>query len=173
MWSPIIEKPKPVRSYLLVAFSDTDLFLKARKDIVASYGAIEYESEIFSALSWKSAYTLEHRYLNLLCFEKLIKREELVSLRQRSITIETKYQKNNLPQIELDPGYVNLYSVVHSTLTEDFHTVYLYGGIYAENLYFFEKLAFRPFSHTQEYFSRKEILASFDDIRRIYEADIF
>ena len=170
-WKPPLSSPSPARAYLLLAFNDRDIFFQVRKELISQFGPIEYETEDYPAGHWLSSYGSSYRSLRILSFERLVKREELVDIRKRTLSIESRYQSKGLPTIELDPGYLSPYIVVRTALDEDFHRIYLYAGIYAESLLQFEKLSFRPFSHTQNYFCQKEIIAVFNDIRLIHLCD--
>ena len=174
----ITPSPPPLaRSYLLLAFSDKDLLPQLRKELISYFGPIEYETEDYPAAHWLSSSGLTYSWIRFFSFEKLIKREELVHFRERTLKVEGLYQKRkkanspSLPLIELDPGYLSPYTVVHTALIEDFHRIYLYAGIYAETLLRFEKHSFQPFPHTQRYFCQKEILSVFNDMRLIHLSD--
>ena len=170
-WKPPLCFPAPARAYLLLAFNDQDISFQVRKELISQFGRIEYETRDHPAALWVSNYGLSYRLSRLLSFERLIKREELVDFRKRTLSIESRYQSKAMPTIELDPGYITPYTVVHTVLAEDFHRIYLYAGTYAESLLRFEKLSFRPFAHTQKFFCQKELLAAFNDIRLIHLSD--
>ncbi len=171
-WKTILKEPSLVQPFLLLAYHEADILSRVRKQLVSYFGPVEYETRPFSALNWLSVHGFPYKWLCFLCFNRLMKREELVHLRQRTLSMEAVYfsRSSNRPLIELDPGYVTYYTVVRSSLTDDFHKIYLYGGIYAETLFWYERLSFRPYSHVQQYFFRKDVVTSFNDMRAIYLA---
>ena len=153
-WKPPLTEPSLARPYLLCAFDDLEVFSKLRKDVEARFGPIDFESESLSADSLLSQYgAMTRRMARVLSFRRPVAREELVDLRRKSLAIETRHQAHGRPLVELDPGYVVEFAVVRTALTEDFHRIYLYGGIFAETLYYFERLSFRPQIHTAQFFS--------------------
>ncbi len=170
-WKHPISTPPQVRSYILIAFNDMTSLLSLRKDLIAKFGPIEYETENFSAKTWRSNYNLYFNHIRLLSLKTLIKREEIVRFRKQTMTLESKYAKEGPPSIELDPGYLSQHLVVRTELQEDFHRIYLYDGIYAETIFKFIKSSFSPLEHTQEYFHNKEIINAFNDIRLIHLSD--
>ncbi len=169
--APLIQAPL-ARSFVICAYNDDEIYFQVRKELSVRFGLAEYETDVISATLWKSAYQLSFLHLRILCFDRLIKREELVDFRKQCIQIETRFQKMGSPQVEIDPGYVTSYTVVHTTIQETFHSIYLYGGIFAETLYCFEGFSFRPaYVDLQETLRKKEVLAAFNDIRTIYLTD--
>ncbi len=171
-YKPSLEGPPLAKAYILATFNDRDALLNAHKDMTSQFGGIDYQTKAYPASGFLSPYQLSYRYVSVLCFDRPIKREELVDFRQRSMLIESKHRDKHLPRIELDPGYLTPYSVVHTVLSDGFHHIYLYGGIYAESLYYFEKNSFRPYTHTQKYLhATKAIISAFNDIRMIHLVD--
>ena len=168
-WKPLLQSPSLERAYVLASYneSETELFLRIRKQLAMQFGKIDYETQTKAIISWNADYGSHHSLVRIISFEHLVKREQLVQLRQSTLLLEKQHQTQSLPLIQLDPGYVTQFTVVHTTLTEDFHRIYLYGGIYAETLLYFEKLSFRPFSHAPKHFHHKEMITAFNDIRTI------
>jgi len=168
-WKPPIAEPPPGRLWLLMAYDDPALALKVRSNLEKAIGAIDFETDAGPGNLYRSLYGGGPRQLvRFLSFKRLIGREELVDIRKKTLAIEKRYQSLALPQIELDPGYVTDYSVVRSSIEEDFHRIYLFHGIYAESLYFFERLSYRSWQTTPEFFRQSEVIAVFNDLRGIY-----
>lgn len=170
--APLGSGPSPARPYLLAAFDDADAFLSLRKDVEKRFGPADYESVAVSGDTRESLYGfLPRRMVRVLSFRRPIAREELVDVRQSCLAIETKHQLHGRPVVELDPGYVSEFTVVRTTLAEDFHRIYLYGGVFAETLFYFERLSFRPQIHTPQFFRKKEVVSVFNDLRLIHMAE--
>lgn len=171
-WKAPYAKPSSARPYILCACDDLEALETVRKDLTVRFGAIDFESGTISGETRQSLYgSLPRRIVRVLSFNRPVSREELVDTRRRSLAIETRHQKQGRPIVELDPGYVVEFSVVRTSLAEDFHRVYVYGGVFAETLYYFERLSFRPQIHAEQFFRRKEVLGVFNDLRLIHQAD--
>lgn len=167
-WKPPVKEPRPARLFLNCAFQDDESFHDAKKRLAAEFGKVDFETNPDPLLPVPSLYGLpELKSFRLLSFERPVAREELVDIRRRCLALETRFQKDGRPLVELDPGYVTSFGVMRTSLEEDFHRVYLYGGIYAETLYYFEKLSYRPWVHTPEFFRSPEIFAAFNDLHLI------
>ena len=68
----------------------------------------------------------------------MVAREELVDIRKKTLAIEATHQHEGFPLLELDPGYITEYTAVRSSIEDDFHRIYLFHGICAETLYYFQ-----------------------------------
>lgn len=171
-WKPPLADASVGRPYVLCAFDDLEAYNGIRKDLESRFGKIDFETDNISGDTLQSQYgALPRRMVRVLSFGRPAAREELVDIRRRSLAIETKHQSHGRPLVELDPGYVVEFAVVRTALAEDFHRIYMYGGVFAETLYYFERLSFRPQIHTAQFFRRKEVLGVFNDLRLIHLAD--
>jgi len=171
-WKPPLSEPPAGRAFLLIAFDDLELFFDLRKDAEKKFGRVDYETDNFSGEIRESLYGgATRRLVRILSFQRPVGREELVDFRRRTLGLEQKRQAQGRPLIELDPGYVTEFQVLRSSLAEDFHRIYLYGGLYGDALYYFERLSFRPFAHTPAFFRGKEVVQAFNDIRLIHLND--
>lgn len=170
-WKPSIEEPDPCRLYLTLAYDDPAYYFRVKKDLESRWGAVDFETEAGASQGWQPLYGgVARRLVRFLSFGRPIGREELVDIRKRTLSLETKYQFEGRPLVELDPGYVTKYSVVRTSLFENFHTVYLYHGIFAESLLYYEKMSFRPWNHTPEFFQHEDVVTVFNDLRVIFTA---
>lgn len=167
-WKAPLAEPAPARGYLLAAYDDAEAYAEARKLVAKRFGRIDYETQPIAATERESLYGLPaRREARVLSFERPVGREEMVDVRRKTLSLENELQRQGRPMVELDPGYVAEFIVVRTAIADDFHRIYLYGGIYAETLFYFEKLSFRPFLHTAPFFREKEMLAAFNDLRLI------
>ncbi len=163
-----LSEPSFVRTYVMISFDDLDIFWKLRKHLVTKWGEVDYETESLNGKKWESSYGVLQKWVRILSFSRLVKREKLVQMRQQALDVECYHNKKYNISMELLPGYVTEYTVVQSALAEDFHRIYLYGGVYAETLYHFTKQSFQPFEHSQAFFRSKSLISIFNDIRLIY-----
>ena len=162
-----MNRTQPCRAYSLVSFDEPGNYDTAKKELENAFGKIDFESTSLYRLV-PSLYDDKPRLLaRIVSFERPIHREELVDIRNKALVLEEKFQNEGRPLFELDPGYVTETSVVHTTLEDDFHRIYLYHGIFGETLYVFERHALRPRPHTARFYRSPEVTQVFNDIRWI------
>jgi len=167
-WRPNIKEPPAARFYIGCAFNDDEPFHDMKKKLASEFGKIDFETDPDPMMPVPSLYAShEYRAFRVISFERPIAREEIVDLRRRCLALEIRQQKSGQLLVELDPGYVHPFGVVRTALEEDFHRIYLYGGVYGETLYYFEKMSFRPWLHTPEFYRAGEIQVAFNDLRLI------
>lgn len=168
-WKPRLSEAGSARPFVVAAFDDLEAFFQVRRELEKQFGSIEYEADSITGNVPDSLYEpVARRLCRIVSFARPIGRDEIVDVRRRTIQIESKRQYQGRPLVELDPGYVAEFSVVRTALSEDFHRIYMYGGVFAETLYYFERLAFRPYPYTPEFFRHRDVIAAFNDIRLIH-----
>jgi hypothetical protein len=167
-WKPKILEPPPCRIYIAALFDDLQRYFDVKKEIENRLGTIDYNTESMDSDALSSLYGgVSRRHVRFMSFARPSGREELVDLKKKTITIETKFQSDGRPQVELDIGYVTEFSVVRSALEDGFHRIYLFGGIFAETLYFFENYNFQPVQGAPTFYFKKEVVTVFNDLRLI------
>lgn len=165
-----LTEPQAGKLFCSIAYSEEIELEKAKKSLVIEFGKIEYESSVFDTTHYVSREG-NFKQIVLLSFLRPIGREEITDIRLRTLALEADLEKKGGPVVEIDIGYVTDYTVVHTSLEEDFHRIYLYKGVFAESLYYFEKLRFRPWLHTPEFFRRPEIISVFNDLRLFHVSE--
>lgn len=164
----VLQEPSLCRIYILAVFDDLQKFFDVRKEVEARFGPVDYASDSLTAEDLPSQYSgIPRRNARILSFQRPSGREELVDFRKRTLSIEDKLLSDGIPAVELIPGYVSEYNVIESAVEDDFNRIYLYGGIFAGSLYYYENHSFRTFSHSPQFYSRKEVVMIFNDLRLI------
>ena len=144
-WKAPVHEPRSARAYVAVSFDDKESYERARKELEGFFGASDFESQAFTTQGLASLYGDSiRRHIRFISFKRPVGRDELVDLRRKTMSIESSYQADGRPLMELDPGYVSEFNVVRSALEDDFHRIYLFHGIYGETLFYFENHGFRP-----------------------------
>jgi len=167
-WKPKIIEPSLCRIYIAALFDDLQRYFDVRQELESRLGKIDYNTESMDSDVLPSLYSnISRRHVRFLSFERPSGREEIVDLKKKTIAIETKFQSEGRPQVELDLGYVTEFSVVKSSLEDGFHRIYLYGGVFAETLYTYENYRFEPVRGVPAFYSRKEVVTVFNDLRHI------
>lgn len=168
-WKPILSEPRAARLYVACYFDDPEPYLTIKKSLESTFGKSDYESQSIDTELLMPLYTnTARRILRILSFRRQIGREEIVDVRKRTLAMETALQQMARPLVELDPGYVTEFTVVRTSLKDDFHHIYFYSGIFGESLCYFENGSFRPFLQTPELYRTDAVLAAFNDLRLIH-----
>ena len=170
----MLKRPPPARLVMIVHFNDMNDYPFVCRDLEKKYGKIDYETaplRIDSNEKTQLNLSTKHplRILKIISFKNLIARDAIVAIQTRILKMEKKYNKSGTTRINLRCGYVTGFSATGCSLSEDFHRIYLFNGIYAEVWYKFERMSFRPFDHTPLFMLQKSIVTAFNDIRLIYE----
>ena len=152
--------PAPVKLFLAVMYRDENVLKSALDNCIKEYGTIDKR---FGSLE-VSAYTdyydkemgkgIQKMYMT---FEKLINRDELVSIKTFTNEIEKSFAKNGKRPVNLDPGYLANDKLVLASTKDFFHRIYLGKGIYGEVTLHFRKGVYRVFSWTFPDYKEKEL----------------
>ena len=170
-WKARFTRPPAARLFLLVAFDDLEVLGSVRPLLEKKFGRLDYETGSLPARERPSPYGLDaRRLLRIFSFKRLVGRDELVDIRRVCSRLERKLARAGRPLVELEPGYVSASNVVLASLQEDLHRLYLYGGVFAEVLYYFERIGFQPLSYTPSFCRQKELKTAFNDIRMILQS---
>lgn len=161
--------PPAARMYIACGYDDEGALDEMRRRVTAEFGTIDFEAKTDALDPVPSLYDFpEREHMHVFSLARPVGREEMVDIRKRCLALEYKYQEYGLPRVELDPGYITEFAAVRTTIEDDIHRVYLYGGIYAEPLLYFERYSYRPFLHSPEFYRNPEVLALFNDMRLIH-----
>lgn len=176
-WKPEKIKPDPGRLFVVASFDDPAVIQGVRRDLAHRFGEIDYESEsihspgniLSSFLSHSSS--AKGKTVRILSFRRPAGREELVDIQNRCLEVVARTSTEKGPAMDLVCGYVTRYNAVRASLEDDFHRVYLHNGVFAEALYYYEKMSYHPFSHCDPFYQRKDIITVFNDLRMIYKGE--
>ncbi|MDH5656366.1 MAG: DUF4416 family protein, partial [Spirochaetia bacterium] len=165
-WKPNIVEPPPCRVFIAAYFDDLQRYVDVKKEIEKGFGEVDFTSESLDSDSLPSVYKgVSRRHVRFLSLKRPSGREEIVDLKKTAIGIETKFQSEGRPSVELDIGYVTDSSVVRSSLEDGYGRIYIYGGIYAETLYYFENYTFHALQGLPLFYFKKEVVTVFNDLR--------
>ena len=105
-------------------------------------------------------------------FERLIRPDEIVEVKERSNGIEARHLQDRRRRINIDPGYVSLERVVLATGKNYIHRIYLSRGIYADLTLLFRRGTFEALKWTYPDYGSPEMIQMFNDIRRRYKEQL-
>jgi Domain of unknown function (DUF4416) len=101
-------------------------------------------------------------------FERLVRPEELVSIKLRTNECEMKYMKGETRRINIDPGYITAERLVLATGKNYVHRIYLSRGVYADLTLVFHKGHFEPLPWTYRDYAEPWIREEFRRVRETY-----
>ncbi|MBN2242462.1 MAG: DUF4416 family protein [Acidobacteria bacterium] len=149
-----ITRPLPVKLFVAVLTSISEIMPAAEERLSAAYGAIDIKSGPFP-FEWTRYYDRSmgspiSRYF--LGFENLIKPESIADIKAATNELESSFSSEwtTVPRpINLDPGYIEESKLVLASTKNFFHRIYIARGIYAEaTLHYQKKGAWRAFPWT-------------------------
>lgn len=168
-WKPELAEPDAARMYIACGYDDPNALDEMRRRVTSEFGTIDFEAKTDTLDPVPSLYSFpEREHMHIFSLARPIGRHEMVDIRKRCLALEYRFQEYGLPKVELDPGYITEYVAVRTALEDDIHRIFLYGGVYAETLLYFERYSFRPFLHSPEFYRNAEVLALFNDMRLIH-----
>lgn len=159
--------PLPVK--LIVGFlaAEKDVLESARRVLSERFGA---ETEAMDPIPfiWTRYYADElgeFPWRAFASYETLIPRETIVDIKHYTNELESRFSRNGLRRVNLDPGYMTLGQFFLATTKDQRQRVYVREGIYVEPTLYFQDGVFRPFDWTYRDYRSEEYLAYFNKAR--------
>jgi len=140
---------------------------KAQSELQSRYGPIDLRSAVFP-FHYTSYYEEEMGnkiVRQFVSFENLFCPADLRKIKSDTIAIEKTMSAAGKRTANLDPGYLNLSSVVLATTKDASYRVYLGDGIYAQPTLSYRKGTFAPFDWTYPDYREEESLRFFGEVR--------
>jgi hypothetical protein len=135
-----------------------------------TYGSVEWVSPemFFDRTRYYAREMGWPLYRRFVSFEELISPETLVDVKLTTNAVENRYLLDGNRQVNIDPGYISAERLVLATGKNYVHRVYLAEGIYADLTLIFKRGSFRPLEWTYPDYSAPEMIAVFNELRRVY-----
>lgn len=157
----------PAKLFLgLLGSSEKDLDA-ATTELQTRYGPIDLASQPFP-FSFTTYYNEEmgDRILRQFAsFETLFDPGRLRAIKKEAMAIEARMSLGGKRRANLDPGYVNLSTVVLATTKDASYRVYLGDAVYAQPTLFFRGGDFKPFEWTYPDYREEQTLGFFREVR--------
>jgi hypothetical protein len=169
-----IKEPRPVKLIVSMFSGDRTLLAVATGALVNRFGTTDYESELLS-FNHTSYYESEFGpglLRQIVAFTDLVAPQRLAEIKRTTNELEMSWAVDGRRRVNLDPGYVSPSKLVLATTKDYSHRVYLGQGIYAEVTLHYRHGAFHPWEWTYPDYARPPYLEIFDQIRRIYMAQL-
>jgi hypothetical protein len=155
--------------FMSVLASSEKVLEEAKHSVECRYGLIDVQSTVFPFVytTYYNEEMGEGILRQFFSFHKLFDPGELREIKRSTIGIESEMAVQGKRKANLDPGYLNLSTVVLATTKDASYRVYLGERIYAEPTLSFRKGEFRPFEWTYSDYRAEESLRFFGQMRRI------
>lgn len=147
---------------------------EAKHRVECRYGPIDLQSVVFPFVytTYYNEEMGEGILRQFLSFHNLFDPGGLREIKKTAIDIEREMVVEGRRKANLDPGYLNLSTIVLATTKDASYRVYLGERIYAEPTLFFRKRQFRPFEWTYSDYRVEESLRFFGEMRRIFREQL-
>ena len=165
--------PEKAKLFIGIIYNNEIYLEQAFEKLKKKYGDIDYQSNPIP-FTHTEYYNEIGKNLNKVfySFKKLIKREDIVKVKLYTNGLEEKISGKKNRVINIDPGYLTLANVYLATCKDFFHRTYLSKGIFLENEYRYVGKQYLPWEWTYPDYKKYDYLLFFQDIRKIYAAQI-
>ena len=139
----------------------------AKAEVQTRYGPIDLASPIFpfTLTTYYNEEMGEGIVRQFASFERLFDPGRLRAIKKETMILEGRMSADGKRRANLDPGYLNLSTVVLATTKDASYRVYLGEGVYAQPTLFFRERDFHPFDWTYPDYRQKETLSFFWEVR--------
>lgn len=146
------KEPKPAKYFTAILTSDAQLLAQVCHDLADIFGIMDGQSEV---VPWTASSFYEPEMGSSLqrcfvSFAALRSPAELATYKLQTQTVEEKFRRKETGgrQVNLDPGYVDLFKVVLASTKNASQRIYLERGIYAEATLFYYDGGFHGLPYT-------------------------
>jgi len=168
-------QPAPlVKPFFAVARSGQGRHRAAEERLEEAIGPLDVYSEVYCFSEFSSYYDAEfggRTWKYLIAAKNLVSADKLVSMKLRSEEIQRELAssgKNLRRTVNIDPGYINGWQVVLSSVKNYNHRIYLRSGIYAEVTLLYRKARFIPLPWTYPDYKSPLVQQFLHELRNIY-----
>lgn len=155
-------------------FSDRDIYDASEAILKENFGDIMYKtpSSPWQYTEYYKKELGEPLYRIFVFFSKIVDPACLVEAKMATQNIEQFFLRNNLRQINIDPGYLTLAKVVLASKKNYSHRIYIGKGIFAELELFYQNGTFNPMPYTYFDYRDRKLLSSFATARSLFKKRI-
>lgn len=165
-----IRLPNEVRLFAAITFQDPALLDPVKSALIARWGAIATESEIYDFLftEYYAAEMGNDLKKQFVVFQKLIPPERLVDAKLAANELEQQWLDAGKRRVNIDPGYISAAKLVLATTKNYAHRLYLGRGIYGDVHLRVIDRKFVPNEWTYPDYQAADSLLFFNKIRQQY-----
>ena len=159
-------KSSPAKFFFALAGGREEYLPEVEKRLISPVGALEFRSELYRFSDFSNYYDGEIGcpvWKYLFCVRELLSPEELAGIKLRAESLQEEYLAERggrlCRNVNIDPGYVNGWQVVLSSVKNFTHRIYLGKGVYAETTLLFQKGGFQELPWTYADYQSEPVLS--------------
>jgi len=171
--SQLVE-PSVVRLFMGLIYKPDSSITNLLKMLEEKLGAINFVSEEspFNHSSYYENEMGEGLLRNLITFEKLIRRTEIVEIKTFTNKLEKVFSYRGNRTINIDPGYIAQENLILATGKGYSHRPYLGNGVYADLTLVYINDEYRTLEWTYPDYGSEEMRVLFKDLRNQYASQL-
>jgi len=164
------KRPLPVKYLIAVLFRDEEYLLRAKDELAAKWGAIDFEGKNhpFNITDYYESEMGTPLFRRLLSFEQLYDPKLIVAMKLECNDIETALACEGRRRVNLDAGYLDHNKYLLASAKEAGQKVYLDEGIYADLSGRYKAGKYRPFEWSFPDFKDGRYDEELLEIRKLY-----
>jgi hypothetical protein len=157
-----IIRPEGSLGFVILSFTLEDIYYKVKESLSKNFSEILFES--IPLTSWipspaEIGFNPPGNKSRILSFKRRINREELPEI--------NTFMKLDA-SIKIIPGYQTLYNTILASITDDFHKIYLFHGVFAEVVYKYESRQLQSTDTAPLFFSNNDVIYYFTNLREYF-----
>ncbi len=165
-----LKAPKPAKLTIGFFLKERSLARPVAEALSERFGAVDLISP-WIPFDYTDYYTREMGrplYRRMLTFTDLIEQDDLPGIKLITNGLEEEWAKEELRQINIDPGYLVAARFVLASGKDFTHRVYIGQGIYADLTLVYTKERFQPLPWTYPDYQSEPVQQFLDKVRRKY-----
>jgi hypothetical protein len=169
-----LKEPKPVKLIFSVIYNQSANLEAVKYKLTAKFGEIDYESShlTFDHSDYYRNEMGDNLNRKFFSVKNLIKREEIVSIKQSTTELEKQYLINDKRTINVDPGYIAHEHFILATGKGFAHRPYLGNGVYADVTLIYSHNDYQSLDWTYPDYSETTVKNILKHLRKIYISDL-
>jgi hypothetical protein len=168
-------KPEPIKLITAILFSDDKLLERGLSTLQESFdNHIDYKSKAipFTHTEFYNQEMGDNLKRIIISFNKLVYPDQMVQLKNKTLTIEDSFSHNEARQLNFDPGFLDYTKVVLLSIKPGAQKIYLGDGIYADMILYYQKGDYTSFIWTFPDFKSGTYSKDLVEIRRLYKQQV-
>jgi len=168
----------PAKFFFAVAVGERRYLPEVEGLLLDQLGTLDFRSEIYCFSDFSSYYDLETGgkvWKYLFAARECLPPEQLVKVKLTAEQVQQKFLSQRggrtCRDINVDPGYINGWQVVLSSVKNFTHRIYLEGGVYAETTLLYQRGDFQALPWTYADYKSKPVQAFLVKARQSWSSD--
>lgn len=168
-----LSESEPAKFFFAVAGGEKRYLPEVEDLLLAELGSVEFRSKIYCFSDFSRYYDREtggRVWKYLFSVREMMPPETLVKVKLHSEQIQQQFLSERhgrtCRDVNIDPGYLNGWQVILSSVKNFTHRIYLEKGVYAETTLLYQKGDFQSLPWTYADYLSEPVLAFLNDARQ-------